>query len=253
MRSYNNNGGYKINIKGKASSQEIIEHLASELLNLQKNFGIEEFSGINFYCQIHKDDDYQFLVSKEDNSIITGTSTKSDNSHKTVEKTEDGKKQISYNKSIDFDNLESSVSELIETNIISSDKHQLLSLSEIRAKQKRIEEEQEKLRREEYKRLKEQQFIFQKKREQEEKLLSQFKEKIKADFNISNDDEFRITISSFAPIVCQRTIRKYLGEQDQYDEKYFRVTLKNKKTQKAGDIYIYNLNLEQLKHIEKGA
>ena len=249
----NNRGGYKINIKGKVSSQEIIEHIAAELLNLQEKFGIEEFSGINFYCQMHKDDDYQFLINKEDNSIVTGTSTKSDNSHKTIEKTEDGKKQISYNQSIDFDNLESTVSELIDTNIINPDKHKLLSLSEVYAKRKKIEEEEAKLRREEYKRLREQQIIFQTKREQEEKLLSQFKEKIKSDFNIKNDDEFRLTVSSFAPIICQRTIGKYLGQQDRYDEKYFRVTLKNRQTQKAGDIYIYNLNLEQLKHIKKGA
>lgn len=251
MNNYNRNVGYKINLKGKASSQEIIERIAAELLNLQENFGIEEFSGINFYCQMYKDGENQTLISKKTNSMLGGTSYKSKNTHKTIENIDKGKKIVSYKKSIEFDNLKNVVSNLIDQSFVNSDNFYLLSMSEINTEYKRLEDERLALR----KKLKEQEAIQRSLRieqqRKEEELLFKFKDKIKSDFHIENDDDFKLKVSSFAYVVAPHTIKKYLGEQESYNEKYFRVTLKNKETQKAGDVYIYDLNLYRLKHIKK--
>lgn len=144
MNNYNRDVGYKIKIKGKVSAQEVIEILAAELLNLQENFGVEEFSGVNFYCQMYKDDENQTLISNKTGEEICGVVVESKNKHKTINKIDNSKKIISYNKSIDFENLEKSVSSLIDNTFIISDNYNLLSSYKSKAEINRIEEERRK-------------------------------------------------------------------------------------------------------------
>lgn len=245
------NTGYRINFKGKVSSQEIIEHIAAELLNLQQNMGIEEFSGVNFYCQIYKDNENQTLVSKNNKqNTLTGTTIFSNNNHKIIKTINSDEKIISYNKNINFNNLEKRVNELINEKA-QKNEHEPISTADLNAEIKRIEAEHERileLEKENYKKI--QKLRLQKEKE-DEKLLDNFKNKIKTDFNIKDDEEFKLKVSSFAIIISEHTIKKYLGPLNIYDERYLRVTLKDTKTQKASDVYVYDTNFDLKKHVKK--
>lgn len=249
--SNHQNSGYKISFKGKTSSQEIIEHIAAELLNLQKNMGIEEFSGVNFYCQVYKNNENQTLVSKNNKqNTLTGITIFLNNNHKIIKTINSNEKIISYNKDIDFNNLEKKVNEIINEKA-QKNEHEPISTADINAEIKRIEAEHKRileLEKENYKKI--QKLRLQKEKE-DEKLLEKFKDKIKIDFNIKDEDEFRLKVSSFAIIISEHTIKKYLGPLDKYDERYLRVTLKDIKTQKASDVYVYDTNFDLKKHVKK--
>jgi hypothetical protein len=96
----------------------------------------------------------------------------------------------------------------------------------------------------------EKQEIIREQQEIEEKIINDFRERIKIDFNVKEED-FNKKISSIGKIVSPRVIKKYLSDFDNLDKEYFRMTIKNQETGRAGDIYIYNMKHEMIKKIER--
>lgn len=67
-----NDGGFKVTIKSKTSKEEILNHLAMTLTYLETTHGIEEFSNINIYLQMYKDDERQVLIDPNNPSKQSG-------------------------------------------------------------------------------------------------------------------------------------------------------------------------------------
>ena len=251
MSNYNKNfGGLRINFKGKVSTQQIIETLACDLTALQENFGIEEFSGVNFYCQLYKNSEPQAIVINSSNQLIDGYTNEPDPSYKTVTEEEDGSKNYKYDKGLDIPKLEKNFEGKINKNLINKDRFSIMSKSEI---EKEIQKKENELRileiAREKKRLEERAKKLAKEREKEEE-LNKFKEQLKIDFDIE-EKNFKIKVASIGSLELPSAIKKYLGKDAVIDDKYFRVTMKNEKTGKAGDIYIYNVNYKLVKIIPK--
>jgi len=247
-------GGLKISFKGKVSLNQIIYDLSAQLLSLQNNFDIEEFSGVNFYFNMYKNDEKTALIHRsEDLPEINCISIESNKNHKTFENLEDGSKKVTYSKGIDFDNFKDGVYQIIKNSNINYGKFDLQTKSEIEARLNEIEKEKQLLLEKQRIQRKKEEEEEQRLRNIEQKKLLEFKNHIKATFNIK-EENFNDNISSYAIIVSKSTITKYLKNVDnlkEFDDEYFRVTFINKKTGKAGDIYIYNMNKELVTKIKR--
>lgn len=103
-----NYGGYKIHISGKTSKEEILKGIAHELTKLEKDFGIDEFSGINFYCNLYKDDERVSLHRKKDLDVVAVGFSIVPSNHKHIVKMDDNKKMIEF-KPFDIHEVEESV------------------------------------------------------------------------------------------------------------------------------------------------
>lgn len=253
MSKYDVNfGNLKITFKGKFSAQKILEELTTVLIPLQEEFEIEEFSGVNFYFNIYKDEVPQRLVLKEKSSKSLSTVTiESKSSHKTITKQEDGSKLYKFEKDFDFEKFKNNVENKIQQDsFLKKEKFSLMTKEEL---DREIEKENEKIRalkEEQKKRNEEEQKIIRKQQEIKEKIINDFRDKIKIDFNIKEED-FNKKVSSLAKIVSETVIKKYLGDVEGLDKEYFRVTMKNEETGRAGDIYIYDMDHKMIKKIER--
>lgn len=116
--TYKNNsiGGYKISIKGKTSIQEILENIAGTLVRLEENHGIEEFGGINFYCQLYKNEEKQILMSNtEVGGYIGGATKDAKGDHKKIKNINNNTKEVTYNKGVNIKQLEDHVNNIKES------------------------------------------------------------------------------------------------------------------------------------------
>lgn len=251
MSRYNKSfGGLKVNIKGKVSSQQIIETLATNLIVLQENFGVEEFSGVNFYCQIYKDGESQALVHNESENILSGTTSEADSSYRTITEQEDGSKVYRYEKGINFEEFKIKTQEQVEKTFINEDRYSIMSKSEIEASIERKENELRMLQKARERQYEEDRAIRLEKEKIKEDELNKFREQVKIDFYIE-EDQFKTRVSSIGALIAPHTIKKYLGKDIEIDDKYYRVTMKNEETGKAGYIYIYDVNYKLVKKIVK--
>lgn len=246
---FNSFGGFSLKIKGKTSLEQIIEEIASNLILLEKEFGVEEFSGINFYSQIYKDGESLAIV--RDNTILSGCSANADGEHKKITNIEDGKKTYEYKKGLDFDNLRENVEKKINSHFFKNNNDiSILTKKEINMAIAKKEQELKLLRMEQERIAKEEYFAkkaFEKKAQVE---LNNFKEKFMKDFDITNEN-YKKKVSSFGKIIQPHIIRSYLEENEINASEYYRVTLKDEKTNKASTVYIYNMELTQVKKIDK--
>lgn len=251
MSKYNKNfGGLKVSFKGKVSTQQIIESLASNLIVLQENFGVEEFSGVNFYCQIHKDNESQAIIIKESNTYLGGLEVNADASYKTITEQEDGSKLYRYKKGINFEELQTNVEEKIKSTFMVEENYSLISKEEINRKIKEKENELRILQKAQEKKIEEERRIRKEKERIEKESLNLFREQVKKDFGIE-EEEFKDKVSSIGALIAPHVIKKYLGRDIDIDEKYFRVTMRDDKTGKAGCVYIYNIDYKLVKSITK--
>ncbi len=110
-----NDGGFKVTIKSKTSKEEILNHLAMALTYLETTHGIEEFSNINIYLQMYKDDERQVLIDPNNPSKQSGGFVlKPETEHKTFEVLSDGSKKVIYKKDVDFKRIQETIDNLIK-------------------------------------------------------------------------------------------------------------------------------------------
>lgn len=105
-------GGCKLVIKDKTNKEEILNAMATFLTRLEEEQGIEEFSNINVYFQIYKDEEKQILINKENlEKTYNGFSFKvnCEGSHKKIEQLEDGSKKITFNKDVNWGRINDSI------------------------------------------------------------------------------------------------------------------------------------------------
>lgn len=251
MSKYNKNfGGLKLSFKGKISTQQIIENIASNLIVLQNNLGIEEFSGVNFYCQMHKDNESQTIIINENNNYLSGLEINSDKSYRTITELEDGSKVYKYKKGLDFEEFQTNVEKKINNTFLVKDNYSLLSKEEITRAIKEKENELRLLQEAKEKKWKKESLARKEKERIEKEKLNIFREKIKKDFDIK-EEQFKEKVSSIGALIAPHIIKKYLGENINIEEKYFRATMKDNKTKKAGCVYIYNTDYKLVKKITK--
>jgi hypothetical protein len=115
-----NCGGYKIHISGKTSKEEILKGIAHELTKLEKDFGIDEFSGINFYCSLYKDNEKVSLHRKKDLDVVAVGFSIIPSNHKHIVKIEDNKKMIEF-KPFDIHEVEESILDAAKGNSENTD------------------------------------------------------------------------------------------------------------------------------------
>ncbi len=100
-------GGIRITIKEKTSKEEILIAFAKILTKFEDNYGVEEFSSINLYLQMHIDGERQAIVNKDNPTQRCTQYTFSGlQNHKTVIKNEDGSKTINFRKEVDLSRIE---------------------------------------------------------------------------------------------------------------------------------------------------
>lgn len=251
MSGYNSKfGGLKINLKDKVSVKQIVEEITYKLVILQEEFGIEEFSGVNFYCNMYKGGEAQAIISDKSNSMIAGFTSNADKSFKTVTKLEDGSSLYKYDNNIDFKNLESKIKYNRDNSSFNKENYSMMSKSEIEDNIRKNEEEHDKLIKAREKAHFEEKAKKESLEKEKKENLNKFREKFKSDLGIS-EEEFSIKVSSFALLIQSQAIKKYLGDTFEEGEKFYRVTLKSQKTLKAGDIYIYDINYKLVKEIKR--
>jgi len=104
--------GCQLLIKEKTSKQEILKSLALLLTKLEEEQDIDEYSNIHISFDIYKDDEKHVLVSKADpTKKYSGFNAQPNPGHKKVTKLPDGSKQITYNKEVDFHDLEKTIND----------------------------------------------------------------------------------------------------------------------------------------------
>lgn len=242
-------GGFSLKIEGKTSLEKIIEEIASNLILLEKEFGVEEFSGINFYAQIYKDGESLAMV--RDGKILSRVLANSDEQHKKITNIEDGKKIYEYKKGLDFDNLKENVEKKISSHFFKNNNNiSILTKKEINMEITKRNKEYELVRIEKERIEKEKSFARKELEKKAQVELNNFKEKFMEDFDINNEN-YKNKVSSFAKIIQPHIIKNYLEESEIKESEYYRVTLKDEKTNKASKVYIYNMELTQIKKIDK--
>lgn len=243
-------GGLKVTLKGKVSSQQIMETLANDLIVLQENFGVEEFSGVNFYCQIYKDGKSQALVHNESKNIISGITSEPEQSYKTITEQEDGSKVYRYKKGINFEDFKINTQEKVKKTFLNKETYSIMSKSEIDKKIEKKENELRILQKAREKKYEEERTIRLEKEKIKEEQLYKFREQVKIDFYIE-EEQFKTRVTSIGALIAPHTIKKYLGKDTDIDDKYFRVTMRDEETGKACDVYIYNVDYKLVKKTTK--
>lgn len=239
-------GGCKLVIKDKTNKEEILNAMATFLTKLEEEQGIEEFSNINVYFQIYKDEEKQILVNKDNlEKTYNGFSFKinCEGPHKKIEQLEDGSKKITFNKDVNWDRINNSIEKVrgekdndSKIVTISITKYERI-LNAYRVEQ--LEQQQ--------KAMAERQTIrdAKLKKEQEEKdHLRLFKEIMAKRLNIELKDLSSIT-TSVTCIYDKNSIEKYITlDKLPIEGKVFRITFKNKVTKKATHTEVYNMQFE---------
>lgn len=104
--------GCQLVIKDKTSKQEILKSLALLLTKLEQEQEIDEYANIHISFDIFKDGDKQVLVSKTDpTKKYSGFNAQPSAEHKTIIKLPNGSKQITYDKEVNFKDLEKTINE----------------------------------------------------------------------------------------------------------------------------------------------
>ncbi len=244
-----NDGGFKMTIREKTSKEEILNQLAMTLTYLETTHGIEEFSNINIYLQIYKNDERQMLIDPNNPSKQSGGfSLKPETEHKTFETLADGSKKITYKKDVDFKRIQETIEQLIKQPALS--KYKPISIKKVEEARNQHEsylKEQRKKAEEEHA----QAMAERRKLEQEEKdLLNSFRQMIADKFNCDIRDLSVYTISMNF-VTDKNTLKKYLGSiETPKEEKIFRVTYRDQTTKKAAYSEVYDLQKNLLNTID---
>lgn len=228
--------GFKINIKGKTSAKEMIYNFSKFLLELEK-LGVQEFSGVNLYCQLYKNSAKALPYTKE-GYLSDVVSIKASGKHKTVETIDKQTKKTIYETGINFDDLKEYIenSNKIFEDVLTNDEFNNILLKQKQEKQDAILKKalQEQNAREAYL----------SSSDRAEDNLTALKELAIAQINISQK-EFKDYYSTISEINTKKHFLSYLSEEELPNEfPCYRLGIRNAHGRvSSNQIFDNNLNL----------
>lgn len=207
-------GGLRLNIKGKASKQQIIETIEELLTSLSDNFEAKTFGGINLYIQMYESNDKRMALIGSDGSVIDGIVT---NEHP-----------------INLDFLKNGYTTMPVNEVV----RQIEDEEKRREKARQVQFQKNSAERDR---------IYRKDQAIKQE-MALFRKFLCEKYNVASLKEVMgSVISSIGRLVSESAILKYIDKDDIPDYGYvFRATLKDKTTGKPSTVLIYDKDFNQI-------